>query len=30
MSGLYRQTAIAAGQGLLAAMQIYHRWRTEN
>ena len=24
-NGLYRQTAIAAGQGLLAAMQIYHR-----
>jgi thioredoxin reductase len=23
-NGLYRQTAIAAGQGLLAAMQIYH------
>jgi thioredoxin reductase len=29
-NGLYRQTAIAAGQGLLAAMQIYHRWQTEN
>jgi len=29
-SGLYRQTAIAAGQGLLAAMQIYHRHHTED
>jgi pyruvate/2-oxoglutarate dehydrogenase complex dihydrolipoamide dehydrogenase (E3) component len=28
-NGLYRQTAIAAGQGLLAAMQIYRLQNTE-
>lgn len=29
-NGLYRQTAIAAGQGLLAAMQIYHSLNTDH
>jgi thioredoxin reductase len=29
-NGMYRQTAIAAGQGLLAAMQIFHRLHAED
>jgi len=30
VNGLYRQTAIAAGQGLMAAMQIYHSLNTDH